>query len=72
MNKGDIKIICKGTLMRDYDGKFEKDAFRKFLRGIYEKWIIAGRIEMFEERLAIKCDEFLEQTKAFLALEGRK
>jgi len=71
-NHGEVKLILKGNLIRDYDGKFEKDSFRKFLRSIYEKWVIASRVEQFEENLAGECDEFLNQAKAFLDLEGKK
>ena len=71
-NKGKIKITVAGTLIRDYDGKFEKDAFRKFLRSIYEKWVIKSRIDQFEDKLFEDCDEFLSQTKAYLTLEGKR
>ncbi len=71
-NKGAVEISVKGILVRDYDGKFEKNAFHKFLRGIYEKWVIASRVEQFENKLASDCDEFLNQAKAWLDLEGKK
>ena len=71
-NQGEVKAKVSGTLIRDYDGKFEKDAFRKFLRSIYEKWVIKSRIDQFEEKLFGDCDEFLGQAKAYLALEGKR
>ena len=71
-NKGSVEISTKGTLVRDYDGKFETTAFRKFLRAIYEKWVIASRITEYEDKIAGACDEFLEQAKAYLDLEGKK
>jgi len=71
-NKGSVEISIKGTLVRDYDGKFETTAFRKFLRAIYEKWVIASRITEYEDKIAGACDEFLEQAKAYLDLEGKK
>ena len=71
-NKGSIKIGVKGILVRDYEGKFERKAFNKFLRGIYEKWVITSRIEEFEDKIAGDCDEFLSQAKAYLDLEGKK
>jgi len=71
-NQGKVKVIVTGTLIRDYDGKFEKDAIRKFLRSIYEKWIITSRINQLEEDLFGDCDGFLGQAKAYLALEGKK
>jgi len=71
-NEGQAEIKVKGILIRDYEGKFESTAFKKFLRSIYEKWIIASRIEQFEEKLINDCDEFLSQAKAYLDLEGKR
>jgi len=72
MNKGDIEIGIKGTLIKDYKGKFERTAFQKFLRAIYEKMVIPARVEQFEEKIIDDCNEFLSQAKAYLDLEGKK
>jgi hypothetical protein len=71
-NKGSIEVGVSGTLVRDYKGKFEKTAFQKMLRGIYEKFVIPERIEQFQGKINSDCDEFLSQTKAYLDLEGKK
>lgn len=71
-NKGSVRVSVKGTLTRDYEGKFEMSAFKKFLRGIYEKWVIKARIEEYEGKIAGACDEFLSQAKSYLDLEGKK
>ena len=71
-NKGQVKVKTEGILSRDYKGKFEPSAFNKFLRGIYEKWIITSKVEEFKERIIKYCDEFLLQSKAYLDLEGRR
>ena len=71
-NKGSIQVDVKGVLVRDYEGKFEQTAGKKFLRSIYEKWVIASRIEEYEDKLAGSCDEFLNQAKAYLDLEGKR
>jgi hypothetical protein len=71
-NNGQIKATVKGTLIRDWDGKFESGPRNKFLRSIYEKWVIPARVEQMEDRVAEDCDEFLAQSKAFLDLEGKK
>ena len=71
-NEGQIKLTVKGVLIRDYDGKFETKPTNKFLRSIYEKWVIPSRIEQMEDKVAGDCDEFLSQSKAFLDLEGKK
>ena len=71
-NKGAVQIKIKGSLLRDYQGKFETTATRKWMRSIYEKWVIRPRIDEYEGKLAGECDEFLSQAKAFLDLEGKK
>jgi hypothetical protein len=72
MNEGSVKLSTKGILVRDYKGKFEMSAFNKFLRSIYEKWVIPARIEEFKDKIARDCDEFLNQAKAYLDLEGKR
>ncbi len=71
-NEGYVKLNIKGILARDYKGKFEMSAFNKFLRSIYEKWVIPARIEEYEGKIAGKCDEFLSQAKSYLDLEGKR
>lgn len=71
-NQGDVELKVKGTLVRDYEGKFETNAFKKFLRSVYEKWIIKSRIDQMEEKLIAEYDEFLSQAKAYLDLEGKR
>lgn len=71
-NKGSVEVGMKGSLVRDYDGKFDMTAFQKFLRGIYEKWVIPSRVEEYEDKVIGRCDEFLSQAKAYLDLEGKK
>ncbi|MBR9701752.1 hypothetical protein GOV13_02420 [Candidatus Pacearchaeota archaeon] len=72
INSGDLKVKVKGILVKDYDGKFETSAFNKFLRSIYEKWVITARIEQFEDKIVGDCDKFLAQAKAYLVLEGKR
>jgi len=71
-NKGNVELKMKGTLSRDYEGKFEQNAAQKAWRGIYEKWIIPARIKEYEDKVIGDCDEFLSQAKAYLDLEGKK
>jgi len=71
-DQGSFEVKVKGTLIRDYEGKFETTAHKKFMRSVYEKWVIPTRIEQFEEKLISDCDEFLSQAKAYLDLEGKR
>jgi hypothetical protein len=71
-NKGSVEVKMKGILVRDYQGKFDVNASRKFMRSIYEKWVIPARIEEYENKIIGDCDEFLSQAKAFLDIEGKR
>lgn len=71
MNQGQVEMKVKGILVRDWQGKFENNGFQKFLRAIYEKWIIPSRIDQFEGKVIGDTDEFLGEAKSFLALEGK-
>ncbi|MGA2130039.1 MAG: hypothetical protein ABSG05_00270 [Candidatus Pacearchaeota archaeon] len=71
-NQGSVEVSIKGTLIRDYEGRFETSGFKKFLRGIYEKWIIRSRVDEYKVKLSEDCDKFLNQAKAYLDLEGKK
>jgi hypothetical protein len=71
-NEGSVQLKVKGILHRDYEGKFEKSGFLKFIRSVYEKWIISSRVDEMEGKLSGDCDEFLAQAKAYLDIEGRK
>lgn len=72
LDKGRLRMDVKGDLQRDYQSKFERSATSKFWRGIYERWVIASRIDQMEGKLAWYCDQFITQIKAYLDLEGRK
>lgn len=71
MNKGDVEIKVSATLEKDYEHRWESYAFLKFLRGIYDRYIIRGRIDLYEDKIFSETDEFLAQAKSFLAIEGK-
>ena len=71
-NTGTIEIKVTSSLIRDYKGKFEINAFNKFLREIYEKWVIPSRIDALSNEISEESDEFLSQAKSYLDLEGKK
>ena len=71
-NEGSVEVKVTGLLIKDYQGKFETSSTRKFMRGVYERWIIPAGITAMEDKLSTVCDGFLHQTKAYLDLEGKK
>ncbi len=70
-NKGEVKITIKADLVRDYEERWEDRPFYKFLRGIYEKYIIRATREEYEDDLEDKAKEYIKEIKAFLNLSGR-
>jgi len=71
MNKGDAEIKVTAILEKDYEHRWENNAFFKFLRTAYDRYLIRGRIEDYENKIYEETDEFLAQAKAFVALEGK-
>mgnify|MGYP001595893206 CR=1 FL=1 len=71
-NKASFEIKVKGILNKDYENKWEDHPFWKFLRGVYDRYIIRTRVTEYENKLFRECDEFLSQCKAFLAIEGKR
>jgi len=53
-NKGEVKITLKASIVRDYEENWEKKPMWKFMRGIYEKYIIRTTIDQYEKRLTDK------------------
>ena len=72
MNKGTAEIKAKGVLEKDYEHRWEDNPFFKFLRGIYDRYIIRARIDQYETKLVKEMDEFLGQCKSFLAIEAQR
>ena len=70
-NKGEVKITIKANLVRDYEDRWEDRPFYKFLRGVYEKYVIRATREEYENDLENKAKEYIQEIKAFLNLSGR-
>ncbi|MEM4152647.1 MAG: hypothetical protein QXK80_00795 [Candidatus Pacearchaeota archaeon] len=71
-DKGEIEVKIASYLEKDYENKWETNPVTKFLRGIYDKYIIKSTIEAYEDAVASEVDEILSQLKSYLALEGRR
>jgi len=71
-NKGEVKITFVGVLERDYEDTWEKEPFWKFMRSIYDKYIMRTTQDEYEVRLINKAQAYVEDVKSFLNLEGRR
>ena len=58
INKGEVKIKVVAELVKDYEDRWEGKPLWKFLRGIYEKYIIRTTVDEYEDRLIEKANKF--------------
>ncbi len=70
-NRGEIKVKVIGTLERDYEEKWEKRPIWKFLRGVYDKYIVRTTIDQHEIKLIEEANDFFNELKSFLNLESQ-
>ena len=72
MNKGEVKLEVDAKLKKDWEETWDKNPFWKFLRGIYDRYIMRTTEDEYEVRLIEKAEDFIEDAKAFLNLEGKR
>lgn len=73
MNKAaDVSIDLKGLLEKDYSNKWEGSAFNKFIKDVYNKYVIPQRTDQKEDQVRDTVQGFKEEMKAFFELTGRK
>ncbi len=72
MNKGKASIELKGTVIKDYDGKWETSAFSKFMRDVYNKYVIPSRVYEINNMVEGNVRKLKDQIKAYLELSGRR
>lgn len=70
MNKASVEIKVSTVLEKDYENRWENRPFFKFLRTLYDRYLIPSRIEMYEGKLLGEMDELIAQIKAFLSISG--
>jgi len=72
VNKGDFEVKFTAFLDKDYENRWENTAFLKFLRGLYEKYIIKSTVGAYSAMLEEEANSLSNQTKALLDLTGKK
>ncbi len=72
MNKGDISVDIRGTLVKDPEGKWETSPYARFLRDTYNKYIIPSRVMESKLKTSSEVKTIKEEMKAFLELTGRR
>ena len=67
-----FEMRLSSIIEKDYESRWEGKPFFKFLRGIYDRYIVVGRIEKYEDKIFEEADEYLAQVKAFMAMQGNR
>ncbi|MFH1425596.1 MAG: hypothetical protein ABIG28_02605 [archaeon] len=72
MNQGNVEVEITGTLIRDKDSKWDTSPFSRFMRDVYNKFIIPSRVDEIKNEIRNDVKSFKEQLKAFMELSGRR
>jgi hypothetical protein len=67
-NKGELEIVFKGTIIKDYEKRWEDKPLWKFLRGIYEQYIIRTTVDEYAGDLEGETKGIISDLKAFLRI----
>ncbi len=70
-NKGFVSIEMKGTLIRDPESKWDTSTYLRFMRDVYNKYVIPKRVDDMRDKLVGDVKTFKDELKAFLELAGR-
>ena len=68
----ELKLTIKGLLETDYKGQWGMSGFQKFMRGVYDKFIMPSRSDEMWGKTAEAVQDFKEEMKAFLDLTARR
>jgi hypothetical protein len=72
MNKGKVTMEIKTALVRDWNSKWEPNPTTKFLRDVYNKYVIPSRVDAMIDRSKNDAKDFKEELKSFLELYGKR
>ena len=72
MNKGQLIIEIKSVVIKDYEDRWANQPFFKFLRTFYDKYLIRERVEQYEKKLILEMEEYVAESKSFMALMGKR
>ena len=68
--KAEITIHFRGYLEKDWKSTFQR-RWGKFLRNIYERYIIKERIEQMKSKMREETQDFIDLTRRFLNMPTR-
>lgn len=67
-NKGELEIKFTADLIKDYEERWEDRPLHKFMRGLYENYIIRTTVSEYEDDLEDEVKALIADLKAFLRI----
>ncbi|MSS75041.1 hypothetical protein EXS73_02410 [Candidatus Pacearchaeota archaeon] len=71
-NKGTVSVEIKGALIQDPSSKWNESPTYTFMRELYAKYLIPGRVDTMEDAVKGNVRDFKEKLKIFLESTGRR
>jgi len=71
MDNGTMELRFDAWLVKDWENRWENRPFWKFLRGVYDRFIVKSRVDDYGIKLWEESIEVINQAKSFLAVEGQ-
>ena len=72
MQQGDMEVRFKAHLKKNYKGTFKSGGFQKFLRHIYERFIIPNSLRKYRFKLQKETEALMDEVKNVLAINQRE
>lgn len=72
MNSGQVSVTVEAYIMKDYESRWENGFMSKFVRGLYDTFIIRGKLDKDKHRLDREAKEFFNEVRTFLKVNPVK
>jgi len=71
-NKGHVEIQIKANLVSDPESKWDRSSTSRFLRDVYNKYIIPTRVDNLKFNVVTDAQTFKDELKEFLEVGGKR
>jgi hypothetical protein len=71
-NRGKVSILLIGSLIKDPKSKWDTSAFNRFLRDVYNKYIVPNKIGEMKGLVVNDVIALKEEMKAFLEISAKR
>lgn len=72
LNSGEVSFTIEAYIEKDYESSWEKGFMTKFLRAVYDTFVLRSKIEKDKERLDREAKEFFHEIRTFLKCNPAK